>query len=64
MRTRELELVLDVPFSGRAPAARLANMFPRLTQLAHSRIQKRGAQVQKTRRLSEEKARGRPSTTR
>jgi hypothetical protein len=49
MQTRELELVLDVPFSGRASAARLANVFPRLTQLAHRSISKRGGAVQKAR---------------
>lgn len=46
MRTRELELVLDVPGSGRALGARLANMFPRLTQLAHAQIVRRGQRVQ------------------
>jgi NAD(P)-dependent dehydrogenase (short-subunit alcohol dehydrogenase family) len=49
MRTRELELVLDVPRTGRALGARLANMFPRLTQLAHAHIARRGRGVQSRR---------------
>jgi NADP-dependent 3-hydroxy acid dehydrogenase YdfG len=49
MRTRQLELVLDVPMSGRAVGARLANMFPRLTQLAHGYIASRGRAVQRAR---------------
>jgi 3-oxoacyl-[acyl-carrier protein] reductase len=46
MRTRELELVLDVPRSGRALGARLANMFPKLTQLVHVQIARQGRKVQ------------------
>lgn len=49
MRTRELELVLDVPRSGRALGARLANMFPALTQLAYAYVAKRGRAVQEQR---------------
>lgn len=52
MHTRALELVLDVPFSGRASAARLANLFPRLTQVAHRAISARGAVVQRKRARS------------
>jgi 3-oxoacyl-[acyl-carrier protein] reductase len=49
MRTRELELVLDVPFSGRAVSARLANLFPPLTRLVHRHIAQRGRAVQQAR---------------
>lgn len=49
MRTKELELVLDVPLTFRAAAARIANAFPRLTQLAHGPLQKLGERVQKSR---------------
>lgn len=49
MRTRELELVLDVPLTFRGAAARLANAFPRLTQLAQGTLQRQGARVQKAR---------------
>jgi len=49
MRDRPLEVVLDVPGSGRAVGARLANMFPRLTGLAVERIAQRGREIQKQR---------------
>ncbi|MFT3925676.1 MAG: SDR family oxidoreductase [Myxococcales bacterium] len=49
MRTHELEVVLDVPLSGRAQAAKLANMFPRLTRMAHRFISARGGAVQRAR---------------
>jgi 3-oxoacyl-[acyl-carrier protein] reductase len=49
MRTRQLELVLDVPLSGRAGGARLANLFPWLTRLAHGAVAKQGERVQKAR---------------
>jgi NAD(P)-dependent dehydrogenase (short-subunit alcohol dehydrogenase family) len=41
-----LEVVLDVPRSGRALGAKLANMFPRLTGLAADHIQRQGKRVQ------------------
>lgn len=49
LRTRQLELVLDVPFSGRAPGAKLANMFPRLTAVAEKVLMLQGARVQRAR---------------
>jgi 3-oxoacyl-[acyl-carrier protein] reductase len=58
MRTKELELVLDVPFSGRASAARLANLFPRLTRLAHAHIARTGAKVQEARLAAQVATRG------
>jgi hypothetical protein len=47
-------LVLDVPWSGRALGARLANLFPRLTQLAHAQIARRGRSVQQRRLASKD----------
>lgn len=49
MKERPLELVLDVPRSGRAFGAKLANMFPRLTGLAFKRIQRDGERLQQQR---------------
>jgi 3-oxoacyl-[acyl-carrier protein] reductase len=49
MRDRPLEVLLDVPGSGRGVGARLANMFPRLTGLAVERIVERGRAVQQQR---------------
>ena len=49
MRDRPLEVLLDVPGSGRGVGARLANMFPRLTGLAVERIVERGRAVQNER---------------
>jgi 3-oxoacyl-[acyl-carrier protein] reductase len=49
MRDRPLEVLLDVPGSGRGVGARLANMFPRLTGLAVARIVERGRAVQNER---------------
>jgi short-subunit dehydrogenase len=49
MRTRELELVLDVPFSGRAAGAKLANMFPRLTGAAERLLLAYGERMQRAR---------------
>lgn len=49
---RPLEMVLDVPRSGRALGAKLANMFPRLTALAVDHIQRQGKRVQARRAKS------------
>ena len=49
MKERPLEVVLDVPGSGRAAGARLANMFPRLTALAVERILEKGRSTQRER---------------
>jgi 3-oxoacyl-[acyl-carrier protein] reductase len=49
MKTRPLEVVLDVPGSGRAAGARLSNMFPRLTALAVQRILATGRSTQRQR---------------
>jgi 3-oxoacyl-[acyl-carrier protein] reductase len=49
LRERPLELFVDVPLSGRALGARIANVFPRLTTLAMGRIAKRGRAVQRIR---------------
>jgi 3-oxoacyl-[acyl-carrier protein] reductase len=49
MHTRQLELVLVVPLSGRAGGARVANMFPWLTRLAHGFVAKQGARAQRAR---------------
>jgi 3-oxoacyl-[acyl-carrier protein] reductase len=43
---RPLEIVLDVPGSGRAIGARLANLFPSLTTRFASRIAEKGRTVQ------------------
>lgn len=50
MKRRPLEVVLDVPRSGRAVGAKLANMFPALTGLAVEHIRRRGRQAQARRR--------------
>jgi 3-oxoacyl-[acyl-carrier protein] reductase len=49
MRDRPLERVLDVPFTGRALAARIANLFPQLTQLALGQVQRSGLARQRAR---------------
>jgi 3-oxoacyl-[acyl-carrier protein] reductase len=49
MKDRPLEVVLDVPGSGRAVGARLANMFPKLTSLAVERILATGRRTQRAR---------------
>ncbi len=49
MRERPLEVVLQVPGSGRAFGAKLANFFPGLTQLALARIQAKGESIQRKR---------------
>lgn len=49
MKERPLEVVLDVPGSGRAAGARLANMFPRLTAFAVERILEMGRSTQRRR---------------
>jgi 3-oxoacyl-[acyl-carrier protein] reductase len=49
MKERPLEVLLDVPRSGRAVGAKLANTFPRLTGLALSRIRADGERVQQRR---------------
>ncbi|HEX4340782.1 MAG TPA: SDR family oxidoreductase [Polyangiaceae bacterium] len=46
---RPLELVLDVPLSGRALGARLGNLFPKLISVAVDRIVQQGLSVQKRR---------------
>jgi len=46
MRERPLELLVDVPGTGRAFGARLANMFPKLTALAEERIRAQGEKAQ------------------
>jgi 3-oxoacyl-[acyl-carrier protein] reductase len=52
MRDRPLEVVIDVPGSGRALGARLANLFPRLTALALEHLVSRGRAVQTQRAAS------------
>jgi 3-oxoacyl-[acyl-carrier protein] reductase len=49
LETRPLEVVLDVPLSGRALGAKLSNLFPRLTQLAIEKILRDGRANQKSR---------------
>jgi 3-oxoacyl-[acyl-carrier protein] reductase len=49
LRDRPLEVVLDVPLSGRAIGAKLANLFPRLTGLAVDRILRSGRAAQERR---------------
>jgi 3-oxoacyl-[acyl-carrier protein] reductase len=49
MQERPLEVVLDVPGSGRAAGARLANMFPKLAALAVERILAKGRDTQRQR---------------
>jgi NAD(P)-dependent dehydrogenase (short-subunit alcohol dehydrogenase family) len=46
LRDRPLEVVLDVPLSGRAIGAKLANLFPRLTGFAVGRILRAGRATQ------------------
>lgn len=46
IKDRPLEVVLDVPRSGRAFGAKVANMFPKLTGLAVAKIQRDGKKVQ------------------
>jgi 3-oxoacyl-[acyl-carrier protein] reductase len=46
IKKRPLEVVLDVPRSGRAAGAKIANMFPKLTGLAVAKIQRDGMKVQ------------------
>jgi hypothetical protein len=52
MKERPLEVVLDVPRSGRAVGAKLANMFPKLTGLAAEHIQRQGKKAQARRATS------------
>jgi 3-oxoacyl-[acyl-carrier protein] reductase len=49
MRDKPLELVLEVPRSGRAFGAKLSNMFPSLTGRFASQIMKRGRATQESR---------------
>jgi short-subunit dehydrogenase len=49
MRTRPLEVLLSVPFSGRALGARIANMVPPVTGWALHHVRKRGRRVQEQR---------------
>lgn len=49
MQERPLEVVLQVPGSGRAFGAKLANFFPALTRLAQARMQAQGESVQRKR---------------
>jgi NAD(P)-dependent dehydrogenase (short-subunit alcohol dehydrogenase family) len=49
LRDRPLEVVLDVPLSGRALGAKLANLFPRLTGFAVARILRAGRAAQERR---------------
>jgi len=49
MREKPLEIVLDVPLSGRAVGARIANMFPTLTGKFAAQIIKRGKAAQQER---------------
>lgn len=52
---RPLEVVLDVPFTGRAVGAKLSNFFPALTGLAARRIQRAGQAAQRRRTSGESK---------
>jgi 3-oxoacyl-[acyl-carrier protein] reductase len=49
MREKPLELVLEVPGSGRAIGARLSNMFPSLTGKFAARIIEKGRATQRAR---------------
>jgi len=49
MRTRALEVILDVPFTGRAWAARLSNLFPQLATLVLGHVQRSGLARQRAR---------------
>ena len=49
LRQRPLEVVLDVPFTGRAVGAKIANFFPRMTALAVKRILNSGRAAQELR---------------
>lgn len=49
MKERPLEVLIDVPRSGRGVGAKLANMFPRLTGLALERIRADGQRAQQRR---------------
>jgi len=46
MKDHPLEVVLDVPLSGRAIGAKIANMFPQLTGIAVAKIQRDGKKAQ------------------
>ena len=46
---RPLEQFVDVPLSGRALGAKIANVFPRLTTLAMARIAQKGRAIQRLR---------------
>ncbi|HVW26839.1 MAG TPA: SDR family oxidoreductase [Polyangiaceae bacterium] len=46
---RPLELFIDVPLTGRALAAKLANVFPKLTRVAMEGVMKRGRAEQQRR---------------
>lgn len=52
IKSRPLEVVLDVPRSGRGIGAKAANMFPKLTGLAVAKIQRDGKQAQARRTKS------------
>jgi 3-oxoacyl-[acyl-carrier protein] reductase len=58
MKERPLEVVLDVPGSGRAAGARLANMFPKLATLAVNRIIEKGLSTQRLRTRGVDGSRG------
>jgi 3-oxoacyl-[acyl-carrier protein] reductase len=49
MREKPLEILLEVPWSGRAIGAKLANMFPSLTGRFASQIIRRGQETQASR---------------
>jgi len=49
LRERPLELFVDVPLSGRALGARIANVFPKRTMRARGRIAKGGRAAQRIR---------------
>lgn len=49
LEERPLESLVDVPLSGRALGAKIANVFPKLTALAMASIARRGRAVQRMR---------------
>jgi hypothetical protein len=55
MRTRELELILDEPFSGRALASRLVNLMPSLARVTLWHVQQRGERIRNERLKASER---------
>jgi 3-oxoacyl-[acyl-carrier protein] reductase len=56
MRTRELELIVAVPFSGRALMSRVVNLMPSLARVMMWHVEQRGERIRNERRKASERS--------